>query len=262
MQTVDKAMSLLAHFGPSQPEIGLSELARMADFDKAATRRFLVALANHGFIEQNHENNKYRLGSAFLRLAHIREATRPFASIVQPILNALANDSGETAHVSMLAGNTLSTVAIAEPRRATRATVDMSEPLPLYATASGFCCLAFAETAFAENYIVQIQLKKVATKTVTSKKALRDSVQKTFQRGIGRAEQSFENDVIGTAAPIFNWAQHAVGAVAIAAVASRYNTELKHQIDCHVVRAAIDITQATGGDVHANLHRAFTRLNP
>ncbi len=260
MQTVDKAMSLLGLFGPSQPELGLSELGRMAGFDKAATRRFLVALAKHGFIEQNQENRKYRLGSAFLRFARIREATLPLASIVQPILNKLALDTGETAHASLLAGNMLSTIAIAEPQRATRAYVDLSEPLPLYATASGFACLAFAPNDFTQNYLAQVKLERVAPNTLTSKKALRTVITTTFETGVGRAERSFESDVIGTAAPVFDGAQQAIGAVAVAAVATRFNTKLESLIERHVLRAAMAITEATGGSAHGNVKRALARV--
>ncbi len=260
MQTVDKAMSLLSLFGPSQPEIGLSELGRMAGFDKAATRRFLVALAKHGFIEQNRGNRKYRLGSAFLRFARIRETTLPLASIVQPILNQLAIDTGETAHASLLVGNMLSTIAVAEPQRATRAYVDLSEPLPLYATASGFACLAFAPEEFSRNYIGRVKLERVAPHTLTSKKALRAAISLAFEKGFGRAAGSFESDVTGTAAAFFNVDRQAIGAVAIAAVATRFNAKRGSLIERHVLNAAVAITEATGGIAHGNVKRACEKL--
>jgi IclR family transcriptional regulator, acetate operon repressor len=253
MQTVDKAMTLLGQFGPSQPEIGLSELGRLAKIDKAATRRFLVALAKHGFIEQNPDSKKYRLGSAFLHYAKIREATVPLTSIIQPILNQMALMLGETVNISMLSGNTLSTIAIAEPQRATRAIVDLSEPLPLYATASGFACLAFSPKEFCDDYFTGLKLKRVAANTVSSKTKLREIINRTFEQGYGRAEQSFEDEIIGTAAPIFNAAGFAVGAVAVAAVASRFNQQAANKIAQSVLNAALVITKATGGVSHPKL---------
>ena len=259
MQTVDKAMTLLGQFGPSQPEIGLSDLGRLSGFDKAATRRFLVALAKHGFIEQNPENRKYRLGSAFLRFARIREALLPLSSIVQPILENLAVETGETAHVSILTDNAMSTIAVAEPQRATRAHVDISEPLPLYATASGLSCLAFSKQDFVDAYFSGTRMLKVTSRTVTSKKALRAMVANSFVRGFSRAEQSFEDDVIGTAAPIFDWSTHATGAIAVAAVATRFDAKLRARVDRLVIHAAIAVTEATGGPVHENVRRAAAK---
>jgi len=51
MSTVEKAISLLNLF-EEEPEWGLSDLARRSKFDKATTRRLLVALSNCGLIDQ------------------------------------------------------------------------------------------------------------------------------------------------------------------------------------------------------------------
>ncbi len=43
VQTVDKALGLLDYFSEQRSSIGLSEFARLAGYNKATTRRFLVA---------------------------------------------------------------------------------------------------------------------------------------------------------------------------------------------------------------------------
>ena len=101
MQTVDKALSLLSYFSEQRPSVGLSELARLSGFNKATTRRFLVALEKHGIVEQDATTRLYRLGAGLLRLARVREATNPVAAIVQPVLNDLVSVTGETAHFSL-----------------------------------------------------------------------------------------------------------------------------------------------------------------
>lgn len=259
MQTVDKAMTLLGKFSPAEPERGLSELARLAGFDKAATRRFLVALAKHGLIEQNAENRKYRLGSAVLRLARIREATLPFASVIQPILDRLAADTGETAHASLLQDDSLSTVGISEPQRATRVYVDPSEPLPLHATASGLVCLAFSDGAALDRLAERRRLPRHTPRTIVSNKDLRAILAETRKRGYGRAERSFYDEVVGTAAPIFDWSGKPLGAVAVAAMATRFTPELDHLIVQRVLAAAIAITRATGGEPDAAVVAALAR---
>lgn len=260
MQTVDKAVSLLGFFSPSEPEIGLSELGRLSGFDKAATRRFLVALAKHGFIEQNAETRKYRLGPAFLRFARIREATVPFASIVQPILDRLAEETGETAHASLLNGDSLATIGVSEPQRATRVSVDPSEPLPLHATASGLVCLSFMDTREVEAVLKKGRLRRHTDHTATAAKDLKQILSDTRKRGFGRAAGSFYDEVIGTAAPIFDWAGHALGAVAVAAVASRFTEELDRIVSRAVLEASVTITRETGGNPDATVVAALDRF--
>ncbi len=248
VQTVDKAMKLLGYFSPSLPEIGLSELARLAAFDKAATRRFLVALSNHGFIEQNPETRAYRLGSAFIRFARIREATRPLATIVQPLLELLATETGETAHASIATGSQLVTIGIAEPQRATRVNVDPAERLPLHATASGLAYLAFAPEGTLETFLQTQKLARHTAKTPITAKALRLLVGETRQRGYGLVEGTFEAEVSSIAAPLFDASGTAYGAVAVASVASRFSDYSKTDIATKVLAAANKISRATGGE--------------
>lgn len=253
MGTISKALELLDILSNTQSPKGLTGIASQAGFDKATTRRFLLALAKHGFVEQSAVSKNYRLGPAFLHYARLREITLPLTSIVQPILNELAASTGETAHASVLSGHTLSSIAVAESQRAIRAHIDFAEPLPLYATASGLACLAFGPDTLLEDYLKHVQLKRIARNTVTSKKSLKEKVAETLKLGFGRADRSFEEEIIGTAAPIFNPSGAAFGAIAVAAVASRFDAETERDIVRKVLEAANLVTRATGGLPFASL---------
>ena len=85
MKTVDKAMTLLRQFSLDRLEIGLNDLSRMTGEDKAVTRRLLLSLAKHGFVEQDPDTRKYFLGPGFLALARLREATVPMVRAAQVV---------------------------------------------------------------------------------------------------------------------------------------------------------------------------------
>ena len=260
MQTVDKAMKLLGYFSVAEPEIGLSELARLASFDKAATRRFLVALANHGFIEQDGNTRKYRLGPAFLRLARIRETTRPLARMVQRSLDELTQATGETAHGSTFSGEYLSIIGIAEPQRPTRVSVDPSQPLPLHATASGLACLAFLDEDTVRQLLAGISLRKHTDHTCVSKRDLKAQLAATRERGYSMAVRTFDEEVISVAAPILDATGIAIGAISVASIASRFGRESERRISRCVLKAASDVTEATGGTIHPAVAAAIDRL--
>lgn len=249
-------MKLLGLFSPAQPEIGLSELARLASLDKAAARRFLVALGNHGFIEQNVDTRAYRLGSAFIRYARIREQTRPLASVVQPVLESLAEDTGETAHAALCTGMDLITIGIAEPQRTTRVSLEPSLHLPLHATASGFAFLAFAPDPVLDSFLKLRKLAKYTKHTPISGKALREHIELVRLAGFAIGHRMFEDEVIGIAAPLFDSAGLAIGTIAVASLASRFTDKTKQMIAAKVLAAATDVTYAMGGEPHAALLRA------
>jgi DNA-binding IclR family transcriptional regulator len=257
MQTVDKAMKLLGCFSVAVPELGLSELARVAAFDKAATRRLLVALANHGFIEQDARTRRYRLGSAFLRFARILETTRPLASIIQGALEDLMRATGETAHASLLSGDRLTTIGVAEPQRPTRVSVDPAQPLPLHATASGIACLAFASDTFVGDFLAGTALRRYTARTCVSKRELRARLAETRERGFSLAVRGFDDEVTSIAVPIFDAEGRAFAAIAVASIASRFNKATERRIAGCVLRTAAGITEAIGGVVHPMVARAI-----
>jgi IclR family transcriptional regulator, acetate operon repressor len=259
MQTVDKAMKLLGYFSVAEPEIGLSDLARLASFDKAATRRFLVALANHGFIEQDGNTRKYRLGPAFLRLARIRETTRPLARMVQRSLDELVQITGETAHGSMFSGEYLSIVGVAEPQRPTRVSVDPSQPLPLHATASGLACLAFLDEDTAQQILAGTPLRKHTDRTCVSRRELKAVLAQTRERGYSMAVRTFDDEVISIAAPIFDASGVAIGAISVASIASRFGKDSERRVAGCVLKAVADVSEATGGTIHSAIAAAIDR---
>ena len=244
--TVIKAISLLDFFSETEPEIGLSDLARRAGLDKATVHRMLNALAECGLVEQRSDSKLYRLGAGVLRLARVREKAFPITSIIQPILESLSADSGETAHASMLSGRRLATLGISESARSNRVSLIAGEVLPLHSTASGIATLAFAAPALVKAVLAAPKKAKTAH-TVTDKDALQHFIAMAEANGYAEADQTNEADVYGIAVPVFDRIGVACGALAVATPAHRMNAELRQQIITLLFTAAERATLGMGG---------------
>ena len=215
MKTVDKALKVLDQFSLSQTEIGLSELARMADLDKAATRRLLVALSKHNFIEQNEETRRYRLGHGFLRLARIREATMPVSEIAQSVTDWLVGETNETAHVCVPGPQGMTTIAYRLPNRGRVINIIPSEILDYHATASGLVFLSFASEPTATR-ILGLKRRKITRDTITSKTELIAATKQFRAQGYSISRNSFEEDVASLAMPFFQNQGNPTGTIAVA----------------------------------------------
>ncbi len=259
MRTVDKGLGLLDHFTVARPEAGLSEIARLAGLDKATALRLLSALARHGMVEQHAETKKYRLGPGVLQLARVREASFPVISIIQPVLERLAELSQETAHASLASGGSMRTIGVAEPKRATRVNIDPAEPLPFHATASGIAYLSYASEESVEKVLGAGNFQAFTKRTITSADALRRKLNETRRKGFSRAEGGFELEVIGTAAPIFDWSGHACGSLAVASIAARMTSKAERFITSEVMQAAVEVTRALGAEPHPGLLAAASK---
>jgi len=251
MSTVTKALELLNYFSSETPELGLSEFARAAARDKATVYRHLSALEKSGFIEKNPRTSHYRLGPAVLPLSRLREATVPRAVSVKQPLAILAQTTGETAHVSLLQGAKLVTLARQTSQAHSTGVVVNEKTLPLHASGSGLAVLAFSgDTLRQQSYA---PLARFTEHTVTTPQDLEERLTNTRKTGFGIANQTFETGVHGIGAPVFDDSGTVAGAIAVAAPAYRINARLDHTIKSQLIIAARSITAHWGGRVPTKL---------
>lgn len=246
--TVAKALTLLEHFSEDEPELGLSDLARRSGIDKAAVHRMMGAMAESGLVEQQADTRLYRLGAGVLRLARVRETAFPINSIVQPVLDALSAETGETAHASLISGRALANVATCESKKGSRVSLVAGEVLPFHSTASGLATLAFADAALLGR-VLKAPREARTRFTVTEADALREQVDTAQRNGFAESDQTNEEDVNGIAAPIFDRTGKACGAVSVSTPSHRM-TETQRKLSIGAaLRAAEAITAGLGGQI-------------
>lgn len=255
MSSVTKALDLLSLFSPARPEIGLSQLCRLAKRDKATTYRHLQALEDACFVEQNPVSKHYRLGPAVLQLAQTREATVPRKAGAEAALRALASATGETTHVSVLSGQTLCALySVESSKHSTRVIIDI-QTFPLHATASGICALAFGPDALRAEALND--LHSYTRRTVTTPEQLDAAIAQARRMGFGKTVESFESEVSSLAAPIFDQSGGFTGAVSVASVATRFTPALEETIKTHLMAASRQITHNWGGSLPPEIEQAW-----
>ena len=216
MSTVGKAMQLLDAFGIERGDLGLTELAQRTGLDKATARRLLLQLIETGMIEHDPGSRRYRLGPALVRLARLRDSHFPFIEVARPHVQALADETGETTHLSEFEGGFLNSTFVAESNRANRVSVPVGARLPLHGTASGLAWLAHAPDSHVEQLLAR-PLPAHTRFTETDPERLRGLIAETRQRGYSIGRQGHEEGVYSTGAAIFGRDPALpVGAIAIA----------------------------------------------
>lgn len=216
MGTVTKAISLLEVLGADAPEAGLGDLARRTGFDKTTTRRLLMSLIECGLVEQDERSRNYRLGAGVARLAQLREAQFPFLRSAVPTVERLAQETGETVHLSEYSNRGLVSAYVVESAKGNRVSVPVGSLLPLHATASGIAFLAFARKALRDD-ATGGPFPAFTPYTVSEAGKLSELVEAARARGYSIGAQGFEEGVFSVAAPILDSYGMAMGALAIAA---------------------------------------------
>ena len=244
--TVHKTLALLDFFSVRRPTIGLSEFARLSEYNKATTLRFLSALESKGFVEQDEDTRMYKLGPAFLHFSQLREASFPLADAVKIVLRDLNAATDETALASVISGDSLANIGLVESQRANRVIIEPGISLPFHATASGLAYLAFAAPDIVEE-VLQRDLEAHATQTITDNAVLAQELDKIRTTGIAYTEGSIDEGVLGIAAPYFGPSGKVCGSVASALPAVRGTADHTAQIEICVKTAARKLTDLRGG---------------
>ena len=247
MGTVSKALALLDILAGPRARLGLTEIAKAADYDKATTRRMLIELKAAGLVEQDEDSRDYLLGPALLMLGRVREERFPFFRIAQPVVRALAEATGETAHASEYGGGAMTSVCVQASDKSNRVIIELGERLPLHATASGLAYLAAASPSVV-NAALSKPLTRLNAQTRTDPAVIAAMVAEARIRGYSLSDQFKETGVHSVAAAILNPRRSPVGAVAVAMPSVRATPD--------VMARCGDLARAAAADISVRLFGA------
>jgi len=259
--TVDKALSLLEYFSDLRPEIGLSEFARLSGFDKSAALRMLGALVRAGFVEQDAQSRKYRLGRSFLRFARMRAEAFPMTQVLHPFAERIAVQTGETCHIGVFSAGTLAAGIVVLSPQSNRVHVAQGLNLPFHATASGLCFLAFSEPEQARRLLGEGPLEKYNAATMTDPKQVLSECERFRAQGFSLSAANFDPDVKSVAAPIFDAEGRVFATMALAAPMIRAHDSATIENGRLVCAAAMEATKAFAGDVPGWYAQIVTSLD-
>ncbi|WP_166418759.1 IclR family transcriptional regulator [Cochlodiniinecator piscidefendens] len=257
MGTTLNSLKLLDYFTIAKPELGLSQVVRQTNMNKATVLRHLKELCEYGLLEQSPTTKLYSIGPVALRLAGVREATKPVLVAAHQIMKEQAVITRESLHLSLLNGNELQNAAVEESRfHSVRVTFIPSEILPIHATASGAIMLAFGPETLKEHLKNQI-LPSYSDSTITDPSQILRYAQKVQTSGWAESPGAREAGVHGFSAPVFGPDQIAIGAIACAVPQSRVTPSLRTEILQSLQIASRDITVAFGGLTPAAYPKQF-----
>ncbi|SAL76542.1 IclR family transcriptional regulator [Caballeronia telluris] len=142
---LDRAFAILDAFGPTDDRLTLTELSRRTDLYKSTVLRLLGALEHGGFIRKL-SDGQYAIGHQPLRLATLYQRSFQVGPVIEPLLQQLSTELGETASFYVRQGDHRLVLYRFEPSRSVRVSIRVGEEFAIDKGASGKVLLAFTET--------------------------------------------------------------------------------------------------------------------
>jgi IclR family transcriptional regulator, acetate operon repressor len=98
---IDRGADLLVRVLEAEEPVAVTDLASAAGLPKSTASRLLSALERRGLVEQDGERGRLRPGPAILRVAERGMLERNLVEVARPVLEALAQLSGETINLAV-----------------------------------------------------------------------------------------------------------------------------------------------------------------
>ncbi|EGO64348.1 IclR family transcriptional regulator [Acetonema longum] len=245
IQSVQRALSILEEFSIKEKELGVTEIAKRVGLNKSTCFGLLNTLQALGYIEQNSDNGKYRLGLKLFLLGQVYEAGLEIRDIAGPFLQHLADLFQETVHLVVREGMNAVYVDKVEGPQGIRMYSQIGRRVPLHATGVGKAMLAFfSETDF--DSVAAKGLPQFTANTITDETKLRSQMALIRQRGYSIDDEEIEIGLRCVAAPIFNHRGEAIAAFSVAGPSMRMTYEKMNELTQLVRETSLKVSTRLG----------------
>ncbi len=223
VQSLERGLAVICAFDRSRPELTLSEVAAVTGVTRAAARRFLLTLADLGYVRN--DGRFFSLSPRVLELGYAYLSSLSLPEVAEPHLEALVAEVNESSSVSVLDGCDVVYVARVPVSRIMTVAINVGTRFPAYVTSMGRVLLAGMPDDELGRYLDTLVVRPLTARTVGSAKALKTEIQRVRAQGWSIVDQELEEGLRAVAAPIRDRTGRTVAAVNVSAHASRSSLE-------------------------------------
>src|SRR5690606_36263641 len=135
-----KGLSVIEAFRAERPRLAISDVAEATGLDRATARRCLLTLLQLGYAD--YDGKFFNLTPRVLRIGMGALAAMPLAQLVQPWLDQLSEQIGQSTSVAILDDTEIVYIARAAQRRVMSIGLMPGSRLPAHCTSMGRVLLA------------------------------------------------------------------------------------------------------------------------
>lgn len=223
-------------------ELGITEIARLTGLNLSTAHRIVRALCAAQFMEQDPDNERYRLGAALLVLGQRALDHSGFGSAL-PILERLAETTGESTSLGIRRGDEVIVVLAAASRQRLRFDHATGAGIGLHASGMGKVLMAFSSDSPATSVRELPSLDRYTASTITSRDELVAELEQIREVGYAVNREERYSGVFGVAAPVLDRRGRARAAVGVQGPAVRLTGTSFTELSALVRDAANEIAR-------------------
>jgi IclR family acetate operon transcriptional repressor len=208
VRAVERALDVLAAFSAGDSELLVADLLKRVQLSRPTLYRLLRTLELKGFVTSAGEPQRFRLGPAVARLAHVWSSSLDLAAIARPAMQEAWSYTSETVALFVPRGEMRLCVAEMQSPQAISFRRGIGYSEKLVRGASGRAILAFLP-------LVPGQLEAFAAGTNADIGWLREQIVITRERGYAMGHNELIQGAYAVAAPFFDGSGAVAGSLGV-----------------------------------------------
>jgi DNA-binding IclR family transcriptional regulator len=243
LQSVQNGLRIVKLFTQERPVWGITEIARKLQLTKSSVSRMVTDLVSEGFLQK--EQNKYTLGFSLLSISGVITSHLEIHRESKEILKKLADDLGETAHISVLEGNEITYVHKIECKDPVPLFSSIGKKNPVSCTSSGKVLLSYQKNEIIDR-IIEAGLPRRGPNSVTNPDQLKDQLLLIKEQGYSICINEWDEDSVSIAAPVRDYTGDVVAAISVAGTRARIDDKIIDSFTATIIKAANEVSIQLG----------------
>lgn len=220
IQSVERALRILDLFDEQTPELKITEMSNRLKLHKSTLHSLLITLKKHGYIDQDHDSSKYRLGTKLLERGQILLQSLDIRTVARKALEELSQQTGQTTHLVVLEGREGVYIDKVEGEKAAIRYSRIGRRLPLHTSAVGKVLVAYLHEDEQDRLLDDYKFHPQTSNTILDAAAFREELGKVRQAGYALDNEENEPGVRCAAVPIVDHAGKVAAAMSVSTMVS------------------------------------------
>jgi IclR family pca regulon transcriptional regulator len=223
IEGLGKGLRVVEAFGDDHPRLTTSEAAQRAGLTRTAARRYLLSLVHFGYAAT--DGKQFWLTPRVLRLGQSYLGGARLPRLVQPFIQRLSAQCGETVNVSVLDGHDVVYVARSTPPRYVSIGYQVGVRVPAHVVTPGVVMLSYLPDEALEAWIATHTFTVFTPHTVTDRERFRDDVRTARVLDYSATDQQLDLGLRGISVALLDRAGRCKGAMGTTVQSQSYTRD-------------------------------------
>lgn len=246
IQSVERALQILEYLSGHVSEIGITDIAAYMGLGKSTVYGLVNTLVQEGYLEQNPDNKRYRLGLKLFELGCIVQERMDIREIARPYLKDLSEYFKMTVHMGVYKDQEVVYIDKMDAPDTRIVYSQVGKRAPMYCTGIGKAVLAQLKAEDIQWILEGQNLEALTPNTITEKERIFKELEEIRKKGYATDNEEVELGLKCVAAAIHDYHGKPVAAISISSSAVKMTEEKMKEAAAEIMKATLAISKKLG----------------